>query len=921
VVLCLSILTALYWPTPRASAQGNDDPTAALNRKADKFLKKVYQATLETGGAVTRRTRTVAGKQVVQELVPTGELGEVARKVGVRVDDSGRPAVGLTVLLSNGSTRELKDAGFKVGAQIGDIATVETDPLRLPELASFSSVMRMTASIYRKPLNDRARKSVGIDNAAGQRVVGQTGRGVVVGIIDTGIDVHHADFQVPGSNPKRTRIKAMWDMSDGRNDFTLPGTNNTLGKVYDEAAINAALANPSDPNMREKDVVGHGTHVLGTAAGNGQAGGNGVYAGMAPEADLVIVKAIRNDTAGFRLDDEINALEFIRQQAAALNEPFVINMSLGGQAGPHDGTGPDERAIDTLVSGAPGRAVCIAAGNEGADNIHASGRLTAGSDITLNVDVSGSPRVSPDTLDFYFSQLDRFTVTVTRPDGQVIGPVAFNPAGFVAVKDQYVDVFNALDDKGDTDPDNDQNDIFLDFKSGAENLGQASNAKWTVKIHADSVSDGAFNVWLGGGQFVNSGSNPGDNLWSVEPTRTVSSPGTARGAITVGAFVTRSVSQTINNYAFFTSVGPTADGRRKPDVSTPGYYLYSARSADVTDSNFGTIGSGTDAPTDPVHYTGLAGTSMATPVVTGSVALMLQAKPALVGDWIKNMLIVNANHDNFDPAGWNSRFGWGKVNVAAALQGLNSPTNPLEDARIFIHQHYGDFLDREPDQGGWDYWTNEITKCGGDAVCVHRRRIGVSASFFFSPEFQDSGFYIYRFYKATLGRQPTYDEFSKDHAQVIGGTSLQDQKVAFADAWVQRPAFTSAYASTMSSTNFVNKLFDTAQLSPFTAERQQQISAMNGGKTRSQVIRDVIEIQTFKDREFYPAFVRMEYFGYLRRDPDPQGEAFWVDVLTNKEPGNFSGMVCSFITSAEYQLRFGGAVNRSNRDCQTIPYQ
>jgi hypothetical protein len=145
--------------------------------------------------------------------------------------------------------------------------------------------------------------------------------------------------------------------------------------------------------------------------------------------------------------------------------------------------------------------------------------------------------------------------------------------------------------------------------------------------------------------------------------------------------------------------------------------------------------------------------------------------------------------------------------------------------------------------------------------------------------------------------------------------------VAFADAWVQRPAFASAYPSTMSNTNFVNKLFDTAQLSPFTAERQQQISAMNGGKTRSQVIRDVIEIQTFKDREFYPAFVRMEYFGYLRRDPDPQGEAFWVDVLTNKEPGNFPGMVCSFITSAEYQFRFGGAVNRSNRDCQTIPYQ
>jgi hypothetical protein len=317
---------------------------------------------------------------------------------------------------------------------------------------------------------------------------------------------------------------------------------------------------------------------------------------------------------------------------------------------------------------------------------------------------------------------------------------------------------------------------------------------------------------------------------------------------------------------------------------------------------------------------------MATPVVTGSVALMLQAKPTLVGDWIKNMLIVNANHDNFDPVGWNSRFGFGKVNVAAALQAITSPTNPLENPQIFIHQQYFDFLDREPDQGGFDYWTHEITKCGTDPVCTHLRRVGISGYFFISPEFQDSGYFIYRFYKGTLGRQPNYDEFTKDHAQVIaqvvnGNAVLDAQKKAFADAWVQRPLFLSGYPATMSNSDFVNKLFDTAQLSPFATERQQQIAAMNGGKTRSQVIQDLIEIQSFKDREFYPAFVRMEYFGYLRRDPDPPGEAFWVDVLTNRMPGNYNWMVCEFVTSPEYQFRFGGAVNRTNQDCLDIPFR
>src|SRR5207342_1954654 len=85
--------------------------------------------------------------------------------------------------------------------------------------------------------------------------------------------------------------------------------------------------------------------------------------------------------------------------------------------------------------------------------------------------------------------------------------------------------------------------------------------------------------------------------------------------------------------------------------------------------------------------------------------------------------------------------------------------NPLDDARFFVRRQYLDFLNREPDQGGWDYWTNEITKCGSDARCIHERRIGVSAAFFVEMEFQDSGYYVYRFYKVSFGRQPSFAEF------------------------------------------------------------------------------------------------------------------------------------------------------------------
>jgi len=134
--------------------------------------------------------------------------------------------------------------------------------------------------------------------------------------------------------------------------------------------------------------------------------------------------------------------------------------------------------------------------------------------------------------------------------------------------------------------------------------------------------------------------------------------------------------------------------------------------------------------------------------------------------------------------------------------------------------------------------------------------------------------------------------------------------------FVQRPEFVQAYPNSMTNAQFVNQLFDTAGLIPFTAERQQEIDAMNSGRTRAQVLLNVINIQAFKDREYNPAFVLMQYFGYLRREVDQGGYDFWLSILNNGSANNYRGMVCAFITSTEYQLRFGTAVTRSNQDCQ-----
>jgi hypothetical protein len=258
--------------------------------------------------------------------------------------------------------------------------------------------------------------------------------------------------------------------------------------------------------------------------------------------------------------------------------------------------------------------------------------------------------------------------------------------------------------------------------------------------------------------------------------------------------------------------------------------------------------------------------------------------------------------------------------------------NPIDDPQFFVRQHYLDFLNREPEQGGWDYWTDRITQCGSDARCIHERRIGVSAAFFIEMEFQETGYYVYRFYKASFGRQPSFAEFMADRTQVGGGANPEARKQAFADQWVQRPTFVAAYPITMSNTEFVNKVFDNAGLtaSLYDPQRQQEILAMNAGRSRVLVLRDVIEIADFKNipdpndprypevkqiSQYNPAFVLMQYFGYLRRNVDSAGYAFWLDIVNNREPNNYRAMVCAFITSTEYQLRFGSVVTHGNAEC------
>jgi hypothetical protein len=261
--------------------------------------------------------------------------------------------------------------------------------------------------------------------------------------------------------------------------------------------------------------------------------------------------------------------------------------------------------------------------------------------------------------------------------------------------------------------------------------------------------------------------------------------------------------------------------------------------------------------------------------------------------------------------------------------------NQIDKPDFFVRQHYLDFLNREPDPPGFGFWTNQITSCGSDQACIEIKRINVSAAFFLSIEFQETGFLVYRFYKAGYGNLPgapvplKLNEFLPDTQQIglgvvvgVGNwqTQLENNKVAFAMDFVTRSRFTTAYSTTLTPAQFVDALFLNAGVMPSPSDRNAVINEFAGAANtadtaaRARALRRVAENSTLKQQETNKAFVLMQYFGYLRRNPnDPpeqglnfNGYNFWLGKL-NQFNGNFvsAEMVKAFLVSGEYHQRFG----------------
>ncbi len=578
---------------------------------------------------------------------------------------------------------DLTKFGVQVKAQMGDILTATVPIEQISKLVSHPRVSYIQSSATVSIQNDVSVPEIGATQVRSQYNL--SGKGIIIGIVDTGIDWRHLDFR---NSDGTTRIIAMLDFSDPgdtNGDGSLDGPDQYGGTLYTEQKINNALK--GNGTVNEKDIVGHGTHVAGSAAGNGRASGNavpvGTYVGVAPEADLIIVKATRESgSTTLESIDYINAVAFIDSIANVLKRPYIVNLSLGGNLGPHDGNDLSEQAIDNLLSApnSQGKAVVVSAGNDGDKNIHASG--TFGNGITEIETKFSIPSYTPETdnlndyivVEGWYSGISNYSVKVVTPGSTSYGPISSGRESGFQTDEGAISISNA---KGGPSNLNGDKQILIqiyDFDASKP----PKQGEWKINIIG---STGRFDLWLSGASMDDAAITS-----NIDHSVVLSTPGTAFYAITVGSYITKKnwidldgqsvgvPGLILGDVSSFSSQGPTRDGRTKPEILAPGEKIAASYSMDAPpDGKYSIFKSGnSDLPNGYICSDGKhavsQGTSFAAPHVSGVIALMFQKNPQLTASQIREALIASARTDQYTLNVPNNKWGYGKIGALTALQ-------------------------------------------------------------------------------------------------------------------------------------------------------------------------------------------------------------------------------------------------------------
>ena len=618
---------------------------------------------------------------------PARTVQALSHLLTLRQEASGRLTVSLLVKAYDvmNVQRRIELAGGRVNTIAGDILTAEMPLEAVTALSEAEQVHFIQVSAKSAPKMDVSRVEIGAHLVHSGSGLSQsyTGDGVVVGVLDSGIEWEHEDFDWSNGT---SRIRYLWDMSGTSN----PPSGYTYGTEYTKANIDAGQCNEIDGD----GGFGHGTHVTGTAAGSGI--GHPDYVGIAPESDIIFVKGIRdhNSNGGFADGDVVDGCAYIFNKAQQMGQPAVINLSLGGQFGSHDGTSLYEQALDNLTG--PGKIIVAAAGNEGSDLIHAGYTTQPGSSYndaleTIWVATGGLTAVdmwyNPGNISVGLAAYDMFGSLIGYTDpvapGQLVENLLFSVSGFTYGK-------VTIDAQTVSDPNNGASRVVvvIDSDNGIYPIG-------TVFWSLYTFGNGSFDAWvITGGNFTLDASAwiiPGNN------DKSVGIPSTSLKTISVGSYVTKNqwidinsntqtqlnsqgLPVTIGAISEFSSHGPSRDGRVQPDVSAPGEAIISALSYDLT------LGVGVNA--SDILWTGkhrkMQGTSMASPHITGVIGLMLERNGTLTPDAARNILKGTARSDGFTGTVPNNIFGSGKVDaydaVSTVVAGLERIDPALPEA-------------------------------------------------------------------------------------------------------------------------------------------------------------------------------------------------------------------------------------------------
>lgn len=631
----------------------------ALDRKMDAPLRFL----LERAGVATPEAAAAASVRLARDpsalaafrsdrapfyVLPAASSTEPETFVFARLDE----VTGANAVTATGGT---------IVRQKGDLAIVRAPLARLASIASLADVRDMALSTRWSSALDSSRVRSKVSQVqAGASGLPQAydGAGVAVGVLDSGLDYTHADFRTAGN---LSRVRALLDYSIGTDGATCrPGQLDSL----------------TCPEIDGSGGHGHGTHVTGIAAGGGRR--NAAFKGMAPAADILFVKGIRDaqSNGGFSDADVVNGTAFMLDAAAALSRPAVVNLSLGGQVGAHDGTSLQEQFLDRFVG--PGRIIVAAAGNSGFETIHA-GYAVQGSAFNDALETgmflagpAGYVDVwAPSTSNISFGLAAYDPSDITTPvyisaaaaPGQLLQGTAVTQGGTTLAN-------LVIDARTTSDPNNGARNVFLSIEAAPGGI-DPSLLVWTVY----TFGSGTFDMWaIGGGAFFDN-TIAAPNWFRVgNEAKTIGIPGTAKRILCVGAHtsktqyvdidgVTRVNPGTqIDTVAYFSSRGPSRDGRSLPNFTAPGSTIISSLSKDYPAARSNILFGG-----------GLQqqqGTSQASPHVTGIVALMLQRDPSLTPENARTILAQTATV--VAGAAPNIQ-GAGRVNALAALQATPDP--------------------------------------------------------------------------------------------------------------------------------------------------------------------------------------------------------------------------------------------------------